>query len=111
METNPILHICPLNLVTKIPRSVSNKHPTFLQYGKHSKFGSIFGISLSNLSTSLSNFCNIVPHYLHAKLTELGDEDLSSQVLTPYKISKVRQYDFSTEDLSVNPKDVKLSSN
>ena len=47
-----------------------------------------------------------MPHFLYAKLTELGAEDLASTVLTEDAISEVSQYDFNTKYLSITPKKV-----
>lgn len=56
------LHISPFNVVAKMPRSSSVKQPTFLQCGRHTKFGSIIELRLPDLSTNFSYFCNIFPH-------------------------------------------------
>ena len=76
MEKESSLHTYPFNIVAKIPRSASDKQPSFLQCRRHTKLASIFGLSLPDLSTNCSNLFNLVPHYLNTKLIELGEEDL-----------------------------------
>ena len=100
-----------LKLVDKIPIPASNHQPAFLQCVRHSKFGSIFGISIPELSTNWYNFFNMVTHYIHAKLIELRAEDLSYRFLTSDSISEVNQYDFNIEDLTVSPKHAEIPSN
>ena len=95
----------------KIPRSASNHQPYFLQYGRHSKFGSTFGINPSYLSTNFSNYYYLVYNYIHAKLIKLGPEDLSYLVFTSDAISEVSQHEFNMEELTVSPKHVKLPRN
>ena len=95
----------------KISRSASNHQPYFLQYGRHSKFGSTFGINPSYLSTNFSNYYYLVYNYIHAKLTKLGPENLSYLVFTSDAISEVSQHEFNMEELTVSPKQVKLPRN
>ena len=111
MDKESPLHISPFNIVEKMPRLSSKKLPSFLQYGRHTKFGTIFGLSLPDLSSNCSGFCNCVPHHLYANSTDLGAEELATRVLTEDVISEVCQYYFNTKELTVNPKYVKLPCN
>ena len=77
------LHITPYNLVSRMPRSASDPKPAFIQCGRHSNFWVIFGLSLPDLTPYSTAYCNIVSHYINAKLTEMGAQDLLYRVLTP----------------------------
>ena len=59
------LHITPYNLVSRIPRPDSDSKPAFIQCGRHSKFGSIFGLSLRDPPPYSKTYCNNVPHYIN----------------------------------------------
>ena len=109
-QTSP-LHISPYNLFVKMPRSQNDPILEFFQCGKHPKFKTIFGLSLPNLSSNCTNFCNLVHHYINVKLVEMGGEDLLTRVLTYDAISEVSQYDFDMENLTVHPKHVTLPNN
>ena len=88
MSNDSPLHITPFSIVSKILRSYSVKQTLFIQCGQHSKSGSIFEISPPGLSINFPNLWNLVKHYLYAKLLELGEEDLSTRVMTTDRISK-----------------------
>ena len=111
MDKESYIHIYTFNIVVKMPRAPTDNIPTFLQCGQHTKFGTIFGLSLPDLSVNCSDFCNRVPYFLYFKLTGLGEEYLASRFLTVDAISKVTQYDLYTENLTVTPKNVILTSN
>ena len=68
------LHISPFIIVEKTPRSSYDKLPAFLKYGRHSKFGTIYGLSLPDLPINWSDLFNHIIYFLYAKLTELGAE-------------------------------------
>ena len=85
--------------------------PAFLQCGRHTKFGTIFGLSIPDLQVNCLDLCDRVHHFLYAKLTELGAEDLASRVLTEDAISEVTQCDFNIEEITVTPKHARLPSN
>ena len=111
MDKDPYLHISPFNIVAKCTRTSTENVPVFLQCGRHKKIGTTLGLSLPDLSVNCSDFCNQVTHFLYAKLTELGAEDLSSRVLTADAISEATQYNFNIENLTVTTKHVRLPSN
>ena len=95
----------------KIPRTSTDKLPAFLQYGRHTKLGTIFWLIPPDLSVNCSYLFNQVPHVLYAKLTKLGAEDMATRVMTVHAISEATQYNFNTEYLIVPPKHVRLPSN
>ena len=97
------LHTPPFNILEKMTRKPSNNQPDFLQFRRHTKFGTIFGLSLQDLYTNLSDICNRVPHFIYEKLTELGAEYLASRVLTVDAISEVNHYELNKKELTVNP--------
>ena len=76
MDKYSALRIYPFNIVAKIPRKYYDNQTAFLEYRRHTKFGTIFGLILLEISTNCSEFCNHVPHFLYNKLVELGTQDL-----------------------------------
>ena len=102
------LFISPYNIISKMPRSHIYPLPAFLQCGKHSKHGSIFDLSLPELSLNCENFYTKAPHDLNAILTNLGGEYLVSRVFSADAISEVSQYNFNMKKMTVVPKHVKL---
>ena len=102
------LFISPYNIISKMPRSHIYPLPAFLQCGKHSKHGSIFDLSLPELSLDCENFYTKAPHDLNAILTNLGGEYLVSRVFSADAISEVSQYNFNMKKMTVVPKYVKL---
>ena len=66
------LHIYSFNIVAKIPRKSSDNQPAFLQCIRHTKVITIFGLILLDICINFLDFCNRVPHYIYAKITELG---------------------------------------
>ena len=111
LDPTSTLHISPFNIVANMPRSGQDKLPAFLQCGRHSKLGEIFGLTLPDINPHSSNFCNLTSHYLYAKLREPGSENLAPRVLTADSISEVSQYDFDMNNSTVTPKHVKLPKN
>ena len=69
MDQESLLHISNFILVSKISRSGSDPLPEFLQCGRHSKFGSTFGLSLPSLAFNCIQFYNLLPNFLNSKLT------------------------------------------
>ena len=98
------LYISPYNLAYKMTKSDTDPHPNFLQYGRNSKFGSIFGLSLPYLSSNSTILYRIVPHFLHEKPMYMGAYDLIHFVLASYDISEVSKYIFDMEKFTVTPK-------
>ena len=78
-----------------MPSSSSDSKPAFIQFGRHSKFGAIFGLSLSYLIPYSAAYYNLVTHYINAKYTEMGAQDLFPRFLTPDAITEVSQYQFN----------------
>ena len=111
MDKYSPIQISPFNVVAKMPRTSSDNQQVFLQCVLHTTFGTIFGLSLLDISINFSGFCNRVPHLLYAKPIELVAEDLASRLLTDDAISEVSQYEFNTKELLVTPKQLKLPSN
>ena len=104
------MNITPYNLVSLIPRSDSDPKTAFIQCVRHSKFGSIFGLILPDITPYITTYCNLVPHYINAKLKDVGAQDLLPRVLAPDTITEVPQYEFNMESINVYPKNVKISS-
>ena len=50
--------------------------PAFLPFGKHYTVGTIFILVIPDLSSNCMAYCNLVLHFLHAKIMEIGAEDL-----------------------------------
>ena len=82
------LDITPYKLIYRSPRSASNSKPAFIQCGRHSGFGAIFGLSPPDLTPYITTYCNLVPHYINSKLTEIGAQDLLSIVPTTKAITE-----------------------
>ena len=101
--TSP-LYITPYTLLAQMPISGSNSLQAFLRCGKHHKRGTIFGQFLPDLAAKCPNYCNSVPHYLNAKLIEMGVEDLIRRILTSKAISEVTLYDFNLQTMTDLPK-------
>ena len=90
-----------------MPRTSSDKQPALLQYSNHTKFETVFGLSLPDLLINWSDLHNSIYHFLYDKLIELGAEDLATLFLTLYAILEVTQYEFNTEYLTDTPKHVR----
>ena len=93
-ETSP-LFISPYNIISKIPRSSSDPLPAFLNCGRHTKLGIVFGVILPNLSLNCTNVCIILPHYLNAIMTDIGAGNLVPRILTADALSEVSQFKFN----------------
>ena len=103
--------ISPYNILSKIPRSHLDPLLVFLQCGKHSKLGTIYSISIPELSIDFTNSCSMVPNYLNNNFTNLGGKDLVSRVITEDAISGFSQYNFDMGKLTVYSKYVTLPKN
>ena len=110
IHQDPQLHLLPYNLVLKIPRLSTKPNTDFTQCGRHSKFGTLFGLSLPDLIPYHTTYCKLVPHYIHTKLLYMGEQDLIPRVLTSNAIMEVSQYEFDVSLLTVSPKHVRLTS-
>ena len=99
-----LLHISPYTLVVNISRFASDTQPAFIQCEKYARFGSIFGLSLPDISFNCKSFPNLIPHYLNTKLTEMGADNIILRVFTSDFISEVSQYDFDMDKLLGTPK-------
>ena len=88
--------------------SAPESKPAFIQCGIHSNFGAIFGIRLPDLTPYRTAYCNIVPHYINEKLTQMGAQYILPRVLTPNATTEVSQNKLITESLNASPKYVKL---
>ena len=104
------LHISPYNLVSDMPRSATKPKPASIKCGRHSKFGTLFGLSLPDLIPYHTTYCKLVPHYIHTKLLYMGEQYLIPRVLTSNAIMEVSQYEFDVSLLTVSPKHVRLTS-
>ena len=69
MDKDSSIHIYSFNMVAKNLRTPTDHLPAFLQCVRHTKFGTIFGLSLPDLSVNYFDSCNRVLHFLYDKLT------------------------------------------
>ena len=104
------LHITSYNLVYIIPRSASYSKSVWIQCERLSKFGTIFGHSLPDLTPYITTYWNIVPNYINAKLTDMGAQHILFIVLTTNTITEFSKYKFNMASLTVSRKHVKLPS-
>ena len=72
MDQNYPLHISSYKLVDKIPISAVDPQPTLFQCGKPSNVLATSGIIIPELASNCMKYCNLVTHFLHAKLMDIG---------------------------------------
>ena len=86
-----------------MPRKTTSVIPIW----QKSKLGKIFGLTITDLNTHSSNFCNLTSHYLYTKLIDLGAEELPPILMTADSISEASQFYFNMKNFTVTLKHVK----